>query len=140
MERYRRSSYIFILCAEILCIEIRANPKIKGIKIHDIEYKLSQFADDTSITLHGSNESLNETLSTLSKFSEVLGLRFSFNKTQVILIGKKKYSSETIKTKWKLLWNQHQFQLLGINFHVDVSKMIRLNYEKNTDIQQTLKK
>ena len=33
------------------------NPRIKGIKIEDTEYKLSQFADDTSILMDGSAES-----------------------------------------------------------------------------------
>ena len=119
------SCYIFILCAEILSIKIRSNPKIKGIKINGTEYKLSQFADDTSICLDGSSESLNETLTTLSKFSVISGLNANFDKTQVVIwIGKKKYSADTIKTRWKLVCNQHQFQLLGIIFHVDLSKII----------------
>ena len=135
------SCYIFILCAEILSIKIRSNPKIKGIKINGTEYKLSQFVDDTSICLDGSSESLNETLTTLSKFSVISGLNVNFDKTQVIWIGKKKYSADTIKTRWKLVWNQHQFQLLGIIFHVDLSKMIRLNYSKKiNEIEETLRK
>ena len=39
------SSYIFILCAEILAILIRNNPNIKGVKIDQLEYTLSQFAN-----------------------------------------------------------------------------------------------
>ena len=91
------SCYIFILCAEILSSRNRSNPKIKGIKIDDTEYKLSQFADDTSICLGSSSESLNETLTILSKFSVIPGFNVNFDKTQVIWIGKKKYSSDTIK-------------------------------------------
>ena len=41
------SPYIFILCAEILGKMIKQNKNIKGIKIRDEEYKLSQYADDT---------------------------------------------------------------------------------------------
>ena len=48
------SPYILILCAEILSIKIRNNKNIKGITINEDEYKLSQFADDTSLLLDGS--------------------------------------------------------------------------------------
>ena len=56
------SPYIFLLCAEILSLLIKANKDIKGIKIANITYKLSQFADDTTLLLDGSEKSLNETL------------------------------------------------------------------------------
>lgn len=44
-------------------------------------------------------------------------------------ICKEKYSSNSIKTKWKLSWNQQSFEMLGIKFNVDLSKMIDLNYK-----------
>ena len=47
------SPYIFILCAEILAIKIRNNPDVKGINVNGTEYKISQFADDTSLLLDG---------------------------------------------------------------------------------------
>ena len=45
-----------------MAIKIRENPKIKGIKVLYSEHEISQFADDTSVILDGSEESLNETL------------------------------------------------------------------------------
>ena len=65
------SPYIFILCAEFLAVKIRQNRNIKGIHINDIEYKISQYADDTSMFLDGSSESLNNTLSELEKFANI---------------------------------------------------------------------
>jgi hypothetical protein len=44
-----------------MAIKIRENPKIKGIKVLHSEHEISQFADDTSVILDGSEESLNET-------------------------------------------------------------------------------
>ena len=41
------------LCVEILAIMIRQNKHIKGIFIEETEYKISQYADDTEITLEG---------------------------------------------------------------------------------------
>ncbi len=41
---------------------------------------------------------------------------------------KKKLSSDTIKTKFKIAWGQTDFKLLGIHFHVDLDKMMDLNF------------
>ena len=84
------SPYIFLLCAEILAIKIRKNKKIKGITINDNENKISQLADDTSIILDGSKESLMETIKVLGNFSEISGLKVNFAKTNTIRIGSKK--------------------------------------------------
>ena len=64
------SPYLFILCAEILAIKIRNNKNIKCIKIGDTEYKMSQYADDTSAFLDESQHSLNEILSELSNYAK----------------------------------------------------------------------
>ena len=42
------SPYIFILVLEILFIQVRNDPSVKGFKIGDIEIRLSAFADDTT--------------------------------------------------------------------------------------------
>ena len=41
------SPYLFILVLEILFIQVRNDPSVKGFKIGDIEIELSAFADDT---------------------------------------------------------------------------------------------
>lgn len=122
------SPYIFILCTEILTQKLKNNHSIKGIKIGDKEHKLSMFADDTSILLDGSSESLNQTLKELEYFSRISGLKINFDKTHVIWLGLNKYSTAAIKTKYKLIWGQSEFKLLGIKFHVDLDKMINMNY------------
>jgi len=119
---------------------LRDNKNIKGITIHGIEHKLSQFADDTTILLDGTEQSLNETLTAIQDFSNISGLNVNFDKTNVVWIGKNKYSCYTIKTKWKLNWMQHSFKMLGINFHVDLSKMVKINYdEKIVKMENILK-
>ena len=53
----------------------KSNKDIKGIKIADTEYTLSQFADDTTLMLDGSEKSLNESLKELNKFAAAYGLK-----------------------------------------------------------------
>jgi hypothetical protein len=46
------------------------------------EHEISQLADDTSVILDGSEESLNETLLELEWFKKISGLKINFSKTQ----------------------------------------------------------
>ena len=123
------SPYLFILCAEIMAIRIRGNEKIKGIKIFQTEHQLSQFADDTSVILDGSEESLAETLLELKWFAKVSGLKINFSKTQVVWIGSKKFSKDTLCEDWQLSWGKSSFKVLGINFDVNLDNLIRINYD-----------
>ena len=41
------SQYLFLSCAEVLGILIKNNKYITGIIVGDVEFKLSQYADDT---------------------------------------------------------------------------------------------
>ena len=68
------------------------------------------------------------TLEELEKFSKISGLKIYYDKTQIVWIGSKKHSSDTIKTKWKLSWGKDSFKLLGINFNTDLDKMAKENY------------
>ena len=120
------SCYIFILCVEVLSLVLRNNNNIKGITIQGTERKLSQFADNTTILKDGTEQSLNETLTVIHNFAYISGLNVNVDKTNVVWIGKNKYSSYTIKTKWKLNWMHQSFKMLGIHFHVDLSKMLTI--------------
>ena len=53
------SPYLFILSAEIMAKAIRRNTDIKGLVVKDTEIKLSQYADDTTLILDGSEKSLS---------------------------------------------------------------------------------
>ena len=52
------SPHIFLFPDEILAILIKNNKSIKGIKIGDKEFVISQYADDISLVFHGSERSL----------------------------------------------------------------------------------
>ena len=82
--------YLFIIVAQILTVLIKNNNSIQGIKIEDEEIKLTQFADDTTLILNGSSESLQAALNTLEIFGSYSGLKVNTDKTQIVWIGKKK--------------------------------------------------
>ena len=134
------SPYIFLLCAEILGILVRKNEGITGITIDDTEFLISQYADDTSLILDGTPETLDASLRTLQHFAEMSGLNINIDKTKVVWIGKKKYSQDRICVKWGLEWGSSRFTLLGIQFSVDLKEMEKMNYKsKFKEIENIIK-
>ena len=133
------ASIEFILCAQILYLMINNNIDIKGIIFGNEEVKMSQFADDTTLTLDGTQKSLQAALNTLEIFGSFSGLRMNKSKTKLIWIGRKKYSKDKLRVKSNLEWGETKFTLLGINFDVDLNKMIDTNYEcAKTKILKTI--
>ena len=53
---------------------------ISGILVNNKEIKLSQYADDTTLILDGSRESLTASLKTLDDFYEISGLKLNDKK------------------------------------------------------------
>ena len=110
------SPYIFILCAEILSLMVRSNNGIKGIEVDGVEFNLTQFADDTTIFLDGSENSLKAATATLDFFARLSGLKINLSKTKAVWIGPRKFCGETFNHRYKLDWNQESFTILGIQF------------------------
>ena len=104
------------------------NNNIKGIHINNCSYKISQFADDTTIYLDGSKDSLLAALNTLEIYGCLSGLVVNTDKTKLVWLGKKKHSKDIIDTPGKLLWGTTEFDLLGIQFAVDLENIPNLNY------------
>ena len=133
------SPYIFILCAEILSLMLRKNKHIKGITIKNAEYLISQYADDTSITLDPTEETLRNTLIVLKFYARASGLCINFEKTRVIWFGSLKGSTTTLCPNYELSWDQGPFTFLGVKFTVNLGDMIKLNYkEKIIEIKKLL--
>ena len=83
------SPYLFILSIEILAEAIRNKSEIRGIKIQDTEFKLSQYADDTTLILDGSEQSFKISLTLIEAFGNISGLRLNYRKTEALWIGSK---------------------------------------------------
>ena len=127
------SSYLFIICAQILQSMTQNNKNIKGIKINNTEIKLTQFADDTTILLDGSKDSLQASLNTLEIFGTLSGLKVNVEKTQIVWIGKKRQCKDKLDVSKELVWGNETFNLLGINFSVNLDDIKKLNYDPSID-------
>ena len=74
------SGILFVLCAEILANAIRNDKSIQGINIHNKEFKLSQYADDTTAFVSDLKSATN-LFQLLSNFQECSGLEINKSKT-----------------------------------------------------------
>ena len=106
---------------------VRGNTRIKGIMVTDSEFKLSQYADDTTFLLDGSEVSLRHSLLTLKLYASFSGLNINMDKTKVVWIGSMKGSN--LCEDYNLCWVEEQFTVLGIKFTLDLQQMIPINYE-----------
>ena len=68
------SPIICILVAEALARAVKSDPHLKGIEIDGVEYKLTQFADDTQLLLR-SYKYLRRMWVVLSEYEDATGKR-----------------------------------------------------------------
>jgi hypothetical protein len=134
------SPYIYLICAEILSLLIRQNDRIKGIRLNDKECLLSQFADDTTLYLDGSEASFNEAIATLLKFSKISGLKMNTEKTQVVWIGSRKNCNIKYMRDENFVWNPGTFKVLGVKFSTDLTEIGDINFgDKLLAIKRVIK-
>merc|ERR1712074_74685 len=128
------SPYLFILCAEVLASRIREDDNIKGIKIDDTEFKISQFADDTTSLLNGDRHSFEQFFRQLDYFGEISGLKLNAEKTNNVWLGNKRNSDIRWLPHLDMNWNPPKFKILGLWFTCNLEKMEKLNtYDKSLE-------
>ena len=71
------SPYLFILAAEVLAKTVRNNMSIRGFSLGNDEVKISQYADDTTLILDGSEKSLTSAIPILDDFGKISGLKLN---------------------------------------------------------------
>ena len=106
-----------------------------------MEFKLTEFTDDTTLMLDGSQHSLQAALNILEIFGNMSGLRMNKDKTKMIRIGRKRFCREKLITSANLNWDDTDFMLLGLRFSTDFSKIPEMNYHQTLqDIKRDIKK
>ena len=56
------------------------------------------------------------------------GLKINIDKPKLIWIGKKRHSNDKINTMYNLVWGATDFNLMGINFSIDLERITEFNY------------
>lgn len=134
------SPYLFLICAEVLSNMIRSNKNIKGIKLKETEFLLSQFADDTTLALDGTEKSFTECIYLLDKFSLMSGLKINNDKTIAVWIGSRKNCDVQFLRDRNFCWDPGIFKVLGVKLSTNIKNINEINYDgKLLKIQKILK-
>ena len=120
------STYLFIVAVEILAIAVRTNNSIRGISIGDQDYKLVQYADDTTGILKD-EESLKVFLDVLKSYEKVSGLKINISKSECMWIGA---SCNCKREVLGLKWLKRPIKCLGVYLTYDYDEFITLNYKQ----------
>ncbi len=129
---------IFILCTEILALNVRQDNLLEGIKVNgrkkSCNLKISQYADDTTLFLN-SFEQVIVALDTVSKFSHVSGLKLNLHKTEGLLLGPLKTAPINISG---IIWSKDSIRYLGIYIGHNQKECIRKNWIDKIEKMQKL--
>ena len=127
------SPYLFILSVEVLANTIREKKEIRGITVKDKEIKLSQYADDTTLILDGSEESLLESLKIIEHFANISGLRLNDKKTEALWIGARVNWHFKLCLEKNFKWPKKKVRALGVWLSTDPDVTISLNYKEKME-------
>ena len=122
------SALIFILVAETLGIRLRANKKIKGVKIYRETITSCQYADDMWIILSPEAENINEFLREMEVYEEYSGLAMNIEKSTFFKLGKCRREDFQFITKKTVTWSTEPVKILGIWFTHDSVVRNKLNF------------
>jgi len=137
------SPFVFVLCIELLSIALRNAENIHGIRRGQFEYKVTQYADDTTLVL-ADEASVSAAAKILLHFGKCSGLQVSPQKTVATGIGAWKnrtlslnfvvnedepHSTVTVKPQ--------TVKVLGIQLSTNKEALITMNLDPKWDAMAT---
>ena len=127
------SPYICIICAEFLACLIRNNDNIEGIRVNDGTFLVSQYADDTLITLKYNVQNLRNTIETFNLFTKFSGLKVNYDKSEIMPLGCIQYNYIIIAPESGIRWTEGPIKSLGIELCHRTEDLLKLNYTKSLE-------
>ena len=112
---------------------IRKRKEIVGIIVNGKEIKLSQYADDTTLILDGSEQSVKEAVKLLESFGDVSGLRLNSSKTEALWIDSKANCDLKFCPEKDFKWPKKNVKALGVWLSTDPDITISQNYKLRTN-------
>ena len=119
------SPYLCILAVELLACKLRRDKELHGITHVGKEFKIGQFADDTT-HFCGDKGSVRRAIEVLNEFSDLLGLRLNPSTTKALWLGPWRYSKEK---PFGFKWPESLFRALGIFISYDIQKNDNYNFK-----------
>ena len=123
------SSYLFLLCAEVLAIMFKEEASIQGIPIAEMTHLLGQYADDMDSYMLACEHNLRQFFGVLERFHLQSGLTVNYDKTTIYRIGSFKDSSAKYYAEKPLHWTSDGINVLGVTIKQDLNELVNSNYQ-----------
>ena len=107
----------------------RADTEIEGINVNHTCHKISQFADDTSLSLMYSPENINHTIQIFDDFERISGLKVIYDKTEIFPVGALAGCKTVLYQDRQIRWTTDSVKLLGVHITCDKKDLIEMNYK-----------
>ena len=134
------STYLFIMCIDLLSYKISTTEDTKGIIYTKQEFKKSLFADDASFILDGSFKSFQTLIEILDNFSYISGLKLNAKNCQVLRIGSMSKGDVVYLKGRQFQWSSTEASAHGMTFCTNKDNIFRANLEpKITLFEKCLK-
>ena len=98
------SMMLFILCTDVFTRKILQNESIKGIRFQKINFKIAQFADDTTFGFHTECDIMHIIKELKKDFEKISGLKINPEKTQIIVTNS--FLKEKIQERFPIYCNK----------------------------------
>ena len=106
------SPLLYVLYAEVLAENIRQDPHITGISIHDVTCTVSQYADDTTLFLKN-DASIIALHNLLAVFQTATGAIVNPDKCHGLWLGSNRHR---LDSPLHYQWSSHHIKILGLVF------------------------
>jgi len=133
------SALLFVLCVEILGLQIRQNSELSGFMFGYKEkpVKVAQYADDCTLFLNSKAE-LGTAINLLNSFGKMSGLLLNISKCEGLWLGKFKNRQKRCNL-FGIKWPE-QIRCLGIYVGYDERKNFEKNWsDKVSEVERILK-
>lgn len=110
------SPSLFTLTVELLAIMVRRSLHIRGIRVAESSYKISQYADDATFFLQDF-ESTEALIHLLERFTQFSGLAINFRKSHLLLLGNHRHPP----TEFQGITVVDHVKILGLTFKRNIS-------------------
>ena len=102
------SAYYFLVLAEILAIELRNHPGLKGFFVDNLKKILGQFADDMDMYLLGEPNNIKMAFEKVEEFGMNSGFKINYDKTVLYRVGSLKDSDANLYCEKQVQWTNEK--------------------------------
>ena len=126
-DKVAHYQHIYLSSQQKYWLTLCQNKEICGINVNGKEIKLSQYADDTTLILDGSEKSFLEALRMIDLFGNVSGLKLNYSKTEALWTDSNSDSDFKLCPEKNFKWPHKKVKALGVWLSKDPDLTVSLN-------------